>query len=104
MKHPDNQDENIKRRLKQESYEAGENSWFTPRVLNRLPEREHSLQHRWWAMCIVAAVACIGCWWWLIQSKDHLVLTVRDIVEYASMGIATMILIWQSIAVTLKRE
>ena len=90
--------------FKEEGYKAGDNPWFTPRVLNRLPEREHSVRWVWWAICAVAAVICAACWWWLVDTHDYTVLTVRDMVDYAIMSGVTLVLLWQSISVTLSRE
>lgn len=90
--------------LKEQGYQTHDNRWFTPRVLNRLPERSQSLRWVWWGICAVAAIICGLCWWWLIDSHDLTVLTVRDLAEYAAMVAVSLVLLWQSIAVALQRE
>ncbi|MBO4871301.1 MAG: hypothetical protein J5565_04895 [Muribaculaceae bacterium] len=90
--------------LKEQGYQPNENKWFTPRVLHRLPEPQRSLRWVWWGVCAVAAIICALCWWWTIEQQDQNVLTVRDIVHYAIMGIISLVLLCQSIAVTLQRE
>ena len=90
--------------LKEKGQQAPENPWFTPRVLNRLPERKKRVLGVWWAICAVAAVICIGCWFWLLDTHNFAVFTVRDMVDVVIMSIVTLILLWQSLSVTFKRE
>ena len=104
MKQLSEEDIKFEALFKEEGYKAGDNPWFTPRVMNRLPERERSTRWVWWAICAVAAVICAACWWWLVDTRDYTVLTVRDMVDYAIMSAVTLVLLWQSISVTLSRE
>ena len=90
--------------LKEQGHQAPDSPWFTPRVLNRLPERGGSLQRVWWGICAVAMVMCGVCWWWYIDSHDALVVTVRDVLELVAMAAVSLVLLWQAIAVTLQRE
>lgn len=90
--------------LKEQAYKADDNPWFTPRVLNRLPERRRSLRWAWVGICVVALVVCALCWLWVISSHDYTVVTVRDLTDYAIMTAVSLVLLWQSISVTLSRE
>ena len=53
--------------LKKDGYQADENEWFTPRVLNRLPEKPRS--SKWLKVAIYAVVigGVIGCWLWYLH-------------------------------------
>ena len=70
--------------LKKDGYQADENEWFTPRVLNRLPEKPRS--SKWLKVAIYAVVigGVIGCWLWYLHSRDTSVITVRDLLTIAS--------------------
>lgn len=71
--------------LKKDGYQADENEWFTPRVLNRLPEKPRS--SKWLKVAIYAMVigGVIGCWLWYLHSRDTSVITVRDLLTFAGM-------------------
>ena len=91
--------------LKQECHQPEENEWFTPRVVNRLPMKEHRSRRRVWSVIsLVALVLCVGCWLWLIAGKDHMVVTVRDITHYVIMGAVTVLALWQVITEAVKME
>ena len=92
------------RLLKQHSASVGENPWFTPRVLNRLPERPRSSRWRGGVLCTIAIVLCAACWQWLIHSQDFTVLTVRDITHYAAMVAITLAIVWQAIATAIRSD
>ena len=90
--------------LKEQGHQASENPWFTPRVLNRLPQREKRVMGVWLAICAVASVICAVCWFRLFDTLNFAVFTVRDMVDVIIMSIVTLILLWQSLSVTIKRE
>ena len=84
MKRTDN-DIKLAELLKKDGYQADENEWFTPRVLNRLPEKPRS--SKWQKVAIYAMVigGVIGCWLWYLHSRDTSVITVRDLLTFAGM-------------------
>lgn len=72
--------------LKKGSHQATENEWFTPRVLNRLPEKRHST--RWMKVMLYAIVliGVLGCWMWYSNKVQNAnVITVRDLLMQTGM-------------------
>lgn len=91
--------------LKQECHQAEENEWFTPRVVNRLPVKEHRRRRRVWSVIsLIALVLCIGCWLWLLAGQDRTVFTIRDLTNYIIMGAVTVLALWQVITEAVKFE
>ena len=91
--------------LKQESHQPDENEWFTRRVLNRLPEREHRrLRWVWAVLSVLAFMACTLCWVWLLHDQDRAVITMRDLINFISMGIISLVVLWQTATVAMKME
>lgn len=84
-KQPNTQDKALAELLKKESYQAADNEWFTKRVLNRLPEKRRST--RWLRVGLYGLVIAgvFGCWLWYSHSQDTSVMTVRNLICYASM-------------------
>ncbi|MDO4510673.1 MAG: hypothetical protein Q4B68_02510 [Bacteroidales bacterium] len=76
--------------LKKGSHQESENEWFTPRVLNRLPEKRRS--SRWMKVVLYAIVLAgvIGCWMWYNSTHDMSVITVRDVLLFATMICSSM--------------
>ena len=72
--------------LKKECHQAETNEWFTPRVLNRLPEKPRS-SGKWLKVLIYATVllGTVGCWFVFCHHQDTNVITVRDIITNALM-------------------
>lgn len=98
MNPTENKDKLLEQLLRDEAYDAPQNEWFTPRVLNRLPQR-HS-PWRWvpFALYAIAAVMCLACWLYLIGTQDFNVITVRDITQFVGIAAVTAVVIWQAIA------
>ena len=80
--------------LKQQSYQAGDNPWFTKRVLNRLPESKRSTRWVWAVICIVAAAFVLS----------PMLITMRDIAHAAVMLAVTGVVLWQGIATAFQRD
>ena len=101
MKH-DEDDIQLGQLLKQESYPATDNRWFTRRVLNRLP----ACRHRSWfmtAVYVIVALVCALSWRSMIAGLDGTV-TVRDILYMAIMALVTMYAILSAIATVIRTE
>lgn len=101
MKH-DEDDLQFGQLLKQESYPATENRWFTRRVLNRLPAR----RHRSWfmtAVYVIVALVCALSWRSMIMSLDGTV-TVRDMLYLAIMAVVTIYAIVSAAATVIRAE
>ena len=101
---PSQEDIQLGKMLKQQSYQAGDNPWFTKRVLNRLPESKRSTRWVWAVICIVAAAMCALCWWTMFQEQDFMVITMRDIAHAAVMLAVTGVVLWQGIATAFQRD
>lgn len=85
MKRTDHDDIKLAELLKKDAYQTSDNEWFTPRVMNRLPEKRHSAK---WLKTLVYALALagvIGCWLWYCGTQDTSVITVRGLLSYAGM-------------------
>ena len=77
--------------LKKESHQPEANEWFTPRVLNRLPEKQH--RSGIWLKVLLYAVVILGvvAWWmYFCHDLDTDVITVLDIITYATAFMASM--------------
>ena len=101
MKH-DEDDLQFGQQLKQESYPATDNRWFTRRVLNRLPAR----RHRSWfmtAVYVIVALVCAFSWRSMIMSLDGTV-TVRDMLYLAIMAVVTIYAIVSAAATVIRTE
>ena len=101
MKH-DEDDLQFGQLLKQESYPATDNRWFTRRVLNRLPARHH---RSWFmtAVYVIVALVCALSWRSMIMSLDGTV-TVRDLLYMAIMALVTMYAIVSAAATVIHTE
>ncbi len=78
--------------------------WFTPRVLNRLPERRSA---RYPMLAIVFyALAVLGCalsWVWLM-SGSWSVITVRDCLNALAVMTVTALIVISPFATLLRQE
>ena len=93
MSKRDKKDIELGNLLKQETYDAAPNQWFTHRVLNKLPaKKDNSALHVAWFFYIAAALLCAGYWVWMLFFNDNTVITVRDILYFFIAGIVTAIL------------
>ena len=90
-------DKKIAQQLREHGYKEGANPWFTPRVMNRLPE--HQGTHQWIGhlIYIVAAIVCLVCWLTLLVDQDFTVITVRDITHYVLAIAVTAFLLWNAV-------
>ena len=90
-------DKIIAKTLQEHAYKEGANPWFTPRVMNRLPERQRT--HSWvgHAIYIAAAIVCLVIWLTLIAGQDFTVITVRDVTQCLLAAVATAVLLWHTV-------
>lgn len=96
MKRNNDDDIELARMLKEQLPEAGRNEWFTRKVMNRLPEKQHrDMQWLLTAAFAVALVLCLGGWAYFIKNLNLEVILVRDVVTLASLFAATIVVIWQ---------
>ena len=93
-----NDDIELARMLKEQLPEAGRNEWFTRKVMNRLPEKQHRNLHWLLTVAFVAAfVLCLGGWAYFLHNLNWQVILVHDVVTLASLFAATIAVIWQFI-------
>ncbi len=105
MSNHDKKDNELGKLLKQETYDAEPNQWFTHRVLHKLPvKKNNAALHAAWFFYIAAMVMCLGCWVWLLYFNDPTVITVRRLLYYCVAAIVTGILVLSPIVVMFRRE
>ena len=92
------EEQKLSRLLQRSSYQDTENEWFTPRVLNRLPEKLPR-KHHWVSVLLymLAMLVSAACWLGLFSNADFDVVTVRDIVYFVILLVVTVVLLWQAI-------
>lgn len=94
----DNIDNAIARELKEMSPNPPENEWFTPRLLNRLPQRQDRHIKQWLVLiCVVVFVGVTLCWALVISRANFMVVTVRNLLTFVAMIIVTATVVWQTI-------
>lgn len=89
----------FKKLLKAKAHKPGENNWFTPRVLNRLPEKSESystLKFEKWAYAIGLLICILG-WAFLYISGFFDVITVRSLIYIVALIIGSFSLTIQAI-------
>ncbi len=92
MKH-DITDKQIKEFLKRELPQAPVNSWFTRKVMNRLPEKRTNWAARIENIGFLVAAITLGIFWYmLITTTNSNVITVGDIFNYVVMIAMTIAL------------
>ena len=95
---PTAEDEKLARLLKRSSQQAQDNEWFSARVMNRLPPKQHK-PCRWVGnvLYLVAILVCAGCWCWVIMCSDFEVITVRDIVNFIILIVISLALLFSTV-------
>ncbi len=88
-------DNKLKQLLKEQSYKPGKNEWFTPRVMNKLPAKQHSTGWINVVVNIAAVIACIVAWVMMLRYSDHQVITVRDIMYFTGLVGVSGLVAWQ---------
>lgn len=84
---------------------AGENEWFTPRLLNRLPaKRERRFSSMAVGFYAAAVVMCIAAWWYLLTNADFMVVTVADLLKGGVMVLVTIVLVASLIHTSLTAD
>lgn len=91
-------DNKLKQLLKEQSQQPAKNEWFTPRLLNKLPQRATSTTRWATVLAMVAAgIACFGAWVLYFKTSDFTVITVRDLIYFATLLIVTAIYAWHAL-------
>lgn len=88
-------DNKLKQLLKEQSYKPGKNPWFTPRVLNKLPAKQHSTTWLTVLANVLAIIACIVAWVLMMSHSDLSVITVRDVMNFVCLIGVSSIVAWQ---------
>ena len=105
MRKTENIDNELRQLIKSGAYDAGQDEWFTRRVMNRLPERQNrSALHLAWVFYLVAALVCAGFWLWMVYFSNPTVVTVRDLIYITMAGIVTLVLAFSPIVAMFRRE
>lgn len=91
-------DNKLKQLLKEQSHKPGDNPWFTPRVLNKLPARQRSTRWVTALTNILAVIACIAAWTLMLRNGDFTVITVRDILYFICLVGVSSGVAWQVIS------
>ncbi|MBQ0069158.1 MAG: DUF5056 domain-containing protein [Bacteroidales bacterium] len=90
-------DNKLKSLLKEQSFKAEENPWFTHRVLNKLPRRQSSTS---WITALSLVLACIACavaWILMFKNFNFMVITVRDLLTFGALAAITTSVAVQSL-------
>ena len=104
MRKTENNDNELRQMLKNGAYDAGNDEWFTKRVVNRLPERpDRSALRLGWLFYLAAALICVGFWLWICYSSDLTVVTVRDLIYLTVAGVLTLFLMLSPIVTIFRR-
>lgn len=89
----------FKKLFQEKAHKPGENRWFTPRVLNRLPEKEESssvvLSEAW--IYAIGVLLCAVCWVFLFYTGFFDVITVRSLIYIATLSVGSFLLAIQAI-------
>lgn len=92
----------FKKFFQEKAHQPGENRWFTPRVLNRLPEKAengNALAIEKWAYAI-GLLLCIAGWTFLYISGFFDVITIRSMIHIFALSIGSFFLMIQTIRTT----
>ena len=105
MKEKDKIDEELGKLLKEQSYQETTNQWFTHRVLHKLPtKKDKTAIHMAWFFYIAAFIVCAAWWAWLLITTNLNVITVRDIIYFATAGVVTLILAFSPLVAMFRHE
>jgi len=90
-------DSKLREILKREQPKAGDNPWFTRKVMNRLPEKKEKFNWIENLIYILCGVICVLCWKWFIEDLNLSAITVGELLKYIILISSTMFLIGASI-------
>ena len=89
-------DDRLRRLLHTDAWQPADNPWFTPRVLNRLPERRTALRRSRAvavAVYVLAALLCALLWGALLAHvRSATALTVADLLGLTAVACTTLVL------------
>lgn len=91
----------FKKLLKEQAQQPGENPWFTPRLLNRLPEKQETNVfsiEKW--IYAVGMILCVICWGVLYSTGYFNVITVRSLIYIIALAVGSFTLLIQTIRST----
>jgi membrane protein YqaA with SNARE-associated domain len=96
------EDDKIAKLLKEQFPEAGKNEWFTPRVLNRLPDKHKA--YPWMSIVVyfVAFIICAFCWVAFVLNQKFTVITVANVCEFVIMAAVTATLFYNVIKTAMR--
>lgn len=100
MKQSDNKgDALIGQVLKQHAAQPLDNEWFTPRVVNRLPERHSNFGLIGRLFIVLALLVLAGAWVYFAKTFTLQVVTVSNIIELITLCVmsvaAVASILWQ---------
>ena len=103
MQYSTPQEQKLAEMMRQQAYEPGDNPWFTPRVMNKLPEKRRKPHSVLAIVCYLAAlVVCVLSWaWWASGSFN--VITVGDIIYIASLAAITALVCLSPLVALMRR-
>lgn len=103
MQYSTPQEQKLAEMMRLQAYEPGENPWFTPRVMNKLPEKRSRKRSALAVVCYLAAlVVCALSWAWWARGPFS-VITVRDIIYLVSLAAVTAVVCISPLVTLLRR-
>lgn len=90
----------FKQLFQEKAHKPGENRWFTPRLLNRLPEKNQTVSNIFtierWAY-VIGLLLCTICWGFLFRSGYFDVITVRTLIYTVALVVGSFALAIQTL-------
>lgn len=88
----------LKKLLQEKAYQPGKNRWFTPRLLNRLPEKtESGLFSVEMCVYVISLVLCLVGWIFIFKTSYFDVITIKSLICIIALIIGSFVLVIQSI-------
>lgn len=84
------EDNKLAQLLKENAHQAKPNEWFTPRVVNRLPESGRNYRRLLPVVYAIAFVACVVMCVMFVKNQDLLAVTVRDVLYFTVLLVVTL--------------
>ncbi len=87
----------FKQLLKENAHKPRENRWFTPRLMNRLPEKDSTTFsiEKW--IYLIGVVLCSICWIVLFYTGFFDTMTVRTLIYVMAMAATSLFITFQAI-------
>lgn len=103
MQYSTPQEQKLAEMMRQQAYEPGDNPWFTPRVMNKLPEKRARKRSVLAIVCYLAALVVCGLSWAWWANGSFNVITVGDIIYLASLAAITAIVCLSPVVALMRR-